>query len=43
VDGMKNEEVTKIVPLEIKINGHRKQLKAAVTNLNRTDMFLGHD
>jgi len=32
-----------MVPLEIEINGHKEQLEAAVTNLNRTDMFLGHD
>ena len=29
--------------LEIKINGHIEQLKAAVTDLDRTDMFLGYD
>ena len=43
VDGTKNGEVTKVAPLEIKINGHKEQLEAAVTDLNRTDMFLGHD
>ena len=43
VDGMKNREVTKVVPLEVKINGHKKQLEAVVTDLNRTDIFLGHD
>jgi len=42
-DGTKNREVTKIVPLEVKINGHKKQLEAAVTDLNSTDMFLGHN
>ena len=42
-DETKNEEVIKMVPLEIEINGHKEQLEAAVTNLNRTDMFLGHD
>ena len=42
-DGIKNREVTKVVPLEIEINGHKEQLEAAVTDLNRTDMFLGHD
>ena len=25
------------------INGHKKQLEAAVTDLNRTDIFLEHD
>ena len=42
-DRTKNGEVTKMVLLEIKINKHKKQLEAAVTDLNRTDMFLGHD
>jgi len=42
-DGMKNGEVTKVVPLEIKINRHKEQLEAAVTDLNGTDMFLNHD
>ena len=42
-DGTKNGEVTKVAPLEIKINGHTEQLEAAVTDLDRTDMFLGHD
>ena len=32
-----------MVPLEIEINGHKKQLEAAVTDLDGTDMFLGHD
>jgi len=32
-----------VVPLEIKINGHKEQLETVVTDLNRTDMFLGHD
>jgi len=42
-DRTKNGEVTRVVPLEIKINGHKEQLEAAVTDLNGTDMFLGHD
>jgi len=42
-DGTKNGEVTKVVPLEVEINGHKETLEAAVTDLNRTDMFLGHD
>jgi len=43
VDRTKNREVTRVVPLEIEINKHKKQLEAAVTDLNRMDMFLGHD
>jgi len=42
-DGTKNREVTKVVPLEIKIDKHIEQLKAVVTDLDGTDMFLGHD
>ena len=43
VDRTKNREVTRVVPLEIEINGHKKQLKAAVIDLNGTDMFSGHN
>ena len=43
MDRTKNGEVTKVAPLEIEINEHKKQLEAAVTDLNRTDMFLGHN
>ena len=43
MDRTKNREVTKVVPLEIKVNGHKEQLEAAVTDLNGMDMFLGHD
>ena len=42
VDKTKNGEVTRIASLEIKINSHKEQLEAAVTDLNRMDMFLGH-
>ena len=42
-DGIKNGEVTRMAPLEIKINSHKKQLEAAVINLDKTDMFLGHN
>ena len=42
-DRTKNREVTRVVPLEIRINGHKEQLEAAVTDLDGTDMFLGHD
>ena len=42
-DGTKNREVTKVAPLEIEINGHKETLKAAVMDLNGTDMFLEHD
>ena len=42
-DGTKNGEVTKVVSLEVEINGHKETLEAAVTDLAGTDMFLGHD
>ena len=43
MDRTKNREMTKMTPLEIEINRHKEQLEAAVTDLNRMDMFLGHD
>ena len=42
-DGTKNGEIAKVAPLEVKINGYKEQLEATVTDLNGTDMFLGHD
>jgi len=42
-DGTKNGEMTKVAPLEIKINEYKKTLEAAVMDLDGTDMFLGHD
>jgi len=42
-DRTKNGEVTKVAPLEIEINGHKETLEAAVTDLDGTNMFLGHD
>jgi len=42
-DSTKNREVIKVVPLEIEINGYTEQLEAVVIDLDRTDIFLGHD
>jgi len=42
-NGTKNGEVTKMAPLEVEINRHKETLEAAVTDLDGTDMFLGHD
>jgi len=42
-DGTKNGEVIRVASLEIEINSYKKQLEATVTDLNRIDMFLGHD
>ena len=42
-DRIKNGEMTKMAPLEIEINGHKKKLEVAVTDLDGTDMFLEHD
>ena len=39
----KNGDVTKVVSLEIEINRHKKTLEVAVTDLDGTNMFLGHD
>ena len=39
----KNREVTRVVPLEIEVNGHKEQLEAAITDLNGMDIFLKHD
>jgi len=43
VDGTKYREVTRIAPLKVKINKYKEQINVAVTNLNRTDMFLEHN
>jgi len=42
-DRTKNGEVIRMASLEIKINEYKKQLEAAVMDLNRTDMFLEHN
>jgi len=42
-DKMKNGEVTRVAPLEIEVNSYKKQLKAAVMNLNGMDMFLEYN
>jgi len=42
-DGTKNGEVTRMASLEIEINGHKKTLEVVVTDLDGTDMFLGHN
>jgi len=42
-NSIKNRKVTRIVPLKVKINGHKEQIDVAVTDLNKIDMFLGYD
>ena len=42
-DRTKNGEVTKVVPLEVEINGYKETLEAVVIDLDGTDMFLGYD
>ena len=42
-DETKNGEVTKMAPLEIEINRYKETLEVAVIDLDRTDIFLGHD
>ena len=39
----KNGEVTRIVLLEIEINRYKEHFKAAVTNLNSMNIFLGYN
>jgi len=43
ITALKTLKEWKITPLEIKINEHKEQLKAVVTDLNGTDIFLGHN
>ena len=43
IDRTKNREVTRIVPLKAEVNRYKKHLKVAVTDLNSTDIFLGHN
>ena len=40
---IRNGEVTKVALLEIKINKYKEQLEAIVTDLNRINIFLGHN
>jgi len=43
INGTKNEKVTRMALLKVEINGHKEYIKAAVTDLNGTDIFLGHN
>jgi len=43
INRTKNGEVTKVASLKVKINGYKETLEAAVMDLDRTDIFLGHD
>ena len=42
-DRTKNGEVTKVIPLEIEINRYKETLEAAVTDLDETNILLGHN
>ena len=42
-DRTKNGDITRVVPLEIKINGYKEHIKVVVTDINEIDMFLGHN
>jgi len=42
-DRTKNGDITKVAPLKIEINGHKEHIEVVVTDLNSTDIFLGHD
>ena len=39
----KNGDITKMTLLEVEINRYKENIKIAVTDLNRMDMFLGHN
>ena len=41
IDGTKNEEVMRFVPLKLKIN--KQKTDTVVINLNSTDIFLGYN
>ena len=43
INRTKNEKVTKVALLKVKINEHKENIEVTVTDLNRMDMFLGHD
>jgi len=42
-DRIKNGDEIRVALLEVEINRYKKHINAAVTNLNGTDIFLGHD
>ena len=42
-DRTKNRNITRVASLEVEISGHKEHLETAVTDLNRTDIFLGHN
>ena len=42
-NSIKNKEVIRIVLLEVKINGYKKHIDVAVTDLNGMNIFLGYD
>ena len=42
-DGTKNREVTRFMPLEVKINRHKEQINTVVIDLNDMGMFLEHN
>ena len=43
VNRTKNGEVTRVVLLEVEINGHKEHLEAMVMYLNSMDIFFGHN
>ena len=43
VDGIKNGEVTRFVPLKLEINRHIKRIDTVVMNLNGMNMFLEYN
>ena len=43
VNSIKNKKIIQYILLEVKINGHKKQINIVVTDLNSTDIFLEYD
>jgi len=42
-DKTKNGDVTQYMLIKVKINRHKKQINAVVTDLNSIDIFLGYN
>ena len=43
IDRTKNRDITRVAPLEVKIDGYKEHIEVVVMDLNRMDMFLEHD
>ena len=43
IDGTKNGDITKVVPLKVEINGYKEYIEVVVMDLNKIDIFLEYD